>query len=394
VGHNGGQSILVPICNDLCRAASFGINFSSANDGWGPYYVNQIGAFGAGTYESAFDVDAADWYEPGTAANSPDSVNFQSPSMGSGSVGIAYASAHPDSGIANGYTWSAYGFANANRYNMQEDTEGNRLTEEVPPSVPPPAIGFHNGYTSWIPVSEEPIVAPDNGIPVSGEHAVLAGFLFASGAGEYGGWSQNDIVVTISGLSSIATEYKVTLLASAQNGGGNPGWAVEGFTPASIMDNASNTDMVEFELLPDRPSFWSPADADPEDNPYVSVAGEAISDVTFTGDALEIRLSGWNEYTTDEFQFFRTTLAGVVIEYEPISTGLEGDHNLDGVVDAADYVFWRDTMGDMERYNQWTANFGAGGGSGSNSAVPEPASWSLMGVALLVVFAARRIRLS
>jgi hypothetical protein len=74
----------------------------------------------------------------------------------------------------------------------------------------------------------------------------------------------------------------------------------------------------------------------------------------------------------------------------PAST-LPGDFNLDGTVDAADYVAWRKNDGSQEGYNTWRTNFGrtAGGGSGdstgSSNAVPEP-SWMallLCGVMLL-----------
>jgi hypothetical protein len=69
---------------------------------------------------------------------------------------------------------------------------------------------------------------------------------------------------------------------------------------------------------------------------------------------------------------------------ELAAAGLEGDHNGDGAVDAADYVAWRKNPsafgGDPGGYNDWVANFGAGGGGGG-SAVPEPA-------ALVMVFAA------
>ena len=72
---------------------------------------------------------------------------------------------------------------------------------------------------------------------------------------------------------------------------------------------------------------------------------------------------------------------------------LAGDYNLDGKVDAADYVAWRmgnspnpNTIGD---YNTWRANFGTGAGAGSSllggGAVPEPGTLSL------VVFAASSV---
>jgi hypothetical protein len=63
------------------------------------------------------------------------------------------------------------------------------------------------------------------------------------------------------------------------------------------------------------------------------------------------------------------------------SVGLPGDYNYDGMVDAADYVFWRKTGGSPDDYNTWRENFARTlSGSGSSqiaalpvtSAIPEP----------------------
>lgn len=73
--------------------------------------------------------------------------------------------------------------------------------------------------------------------------------------------------------------------------------------------------------------------------------------------------------------------------------GLEGDHNADGVVDAADYVMWRknpgDFGGDPGGYDAWVANFGEGGAGSGGGAVPEPASLMLVAIGL-VAFGFRR----
>jgi hypothetical protein len=74
-----------------------------------------------------------------------------------------------------------------------------------------------------------------------------------------------------------------------------------------------------------------------------------------------------------------------------------GDFNADGIVDAADYVVWRENDGNQEGYSTWRENFGhtsggvaagsVGGDSpGANSAVPEPACAIMLfsGVAALV----------
>ena len=69
-------------------------------------------------------------------------------------------------------------------------------------------------------------------------------------------------------------------------------------------------------------------------------------------------------------------------------SGLLGDFNTDGRVDAADYVVWRKELGTtytQTDYDVWRAHFGqsapgAGSGSGAiaNSAVPEPTTLALL----------------
>lgn len=61
-----------------------------------------------------------------------------------------------------------------------------------------------------------------------------------------------------------------------------------------------------------------------------------------------------------------------------------GDHNGDGNVDAADYVFWRKTgINGAQGYADWRANFGTVSASGNNQlsaggAVPEPSAMVLL----------------
>jgi hypothetical protein len=86
------------------------------------------------------------------------------------------------------------------------------------------------------------------------------------------------------------------------------------------------------------------------------------------------------------------------VDYQPtfvqliVVNQVPGDYNLNGVVDAPDYVLWRDTLGlavtafsgadgdgdgtiDDDDYGVWRAHFGqtvAGSGSGQVLSVPEP----------------------
>ncbi len=116
------------------------------------------------------------------------------------------------------------------------------------------------------------------------------------------------------------------------------------------------------------------------------------------------------------FAIDRTWSALRLTQVAPI-TGppIEGDYNHNGVVDAADYVVWRDTFGQTgpdlaaDGYNDevideidyfiWRSDFGntasTGSSVGSLAAVPEPATLSLLGLAGLVwcassVFSVRR----
>jgi hypothetical protein len=99
---------------------------------------------------------------------------------------------------------------------------------------------------------------------------------------------------------------------------------------------------------------------------------------------------------------------GQIYELVPQAIALPGDYDNNHVVDAADYIVWRDNVGtnnvllndavggpiDDDQYVQWKANFGrtiASGGNGAGS-VPEPTSVVLLFAAATQVLAARRRR--
>jgi hypothetical protein len=98
------------------------------------------------------------------------------------------------------------------------------------------------------------------------------------------------------------------------------------------------------------------------------------------------------------------------ITYTPAALPPNGDYNHNGVVDAADYVLWRDTLGqsvtpagtgadgnqngtiDAGDYGYWRARFGnATGGLGSGIAVPEPVC-AVHALAIAVLAFSRRRR--
>jgi hypothetical protein len=80
-----------------------------------------------------------------------------------------------------------------------------------------------------------------------------------------------------------------------------------------------------------------------------------------------------------------------------LSIALPGDFNLDGTVDAADYVVWRKTNGTQDHYDMWRTNFGrtAAGGNGAGASrsvflVPEPCSNVLVLLAVMIASLGRR----
>jgi hypothetical protein len=82
--------------------------------------------------------------------------------------------------------------------------------------------------------------------------------------------------------------------------------------------------------------------------------------------------------------------------------GLPGDFNLDGAVDAADYVIWRKNIRAPEPYEEWRGNFGASvaaagspaaasrGGAPLDTAVPAPNTLTLLILGGLAVCGRRR----
>jgi len=95
------------------------------------------------------------------------------------------------------------------------------------------------------------------------------------------------------------------------------------------------------------------------------------------------------------FNVVYTATSVLLTNFSPVD--LPGDHNHNGVVDAADYVAWRNDQanhGGASGYNTWRTNFGrtSGGGGGALSpgaAVPEPASIVLVVSAMVAAFCRR-----
>lgn len=93
-----------------------------------------------------------------------------------------------------------------------------------------------------------------------------------------------------------------------------------------------------------------------------------------------------------------------------LSSGLPGDYNLNGVVDAADYVVWRKNAGSLNvlpndsiggmigsaQYDTWRTYFGITNGGATFTedvtAVPEPTAWPFAIAAVIVAMSRRRFK--
>lgn len=142
-----------------------------------------------------------------------------------------------------------------------------------------------------------------------------------------------------------------------------------------------------------------------------------VIDWTFTSNAFwgELPAGEWELYIYDLFEdavgtwnsFSVVANSGTLIPITP------GDYNVDGVVDAADYVVWRDNVGapagtlpndidggtiGPQQYDTWRAHFGetlgtvAGGGSKTQATIPEPTSGLLLIFVVLLACVGTRIR--
>jgi hypothetical protein len=126
--------------------------------------------------------------------------------------------------------------------------------------------------------------------------------------------------------------------------------------------------------------------------------------------------SGPNDVIPTSFEFYMNKSqvpVTVYIDNVRFGTAVPGDYNANGVVDAADYTVWRDTLGsntkfvangdntgashaliDQADYLFWSSHFGATSGSGSGAlssgAVPEPSTAALVLVAGICWWGAQR----
>lgn len=194
---------------------------------------------------------------------------------------------------------------------------------------------------------------------------------------------RNSNVQLLFDLGSVQPVGNVSIWNYYEGGAGTDGRSTKHLTPSYSTDNVSYTPLP-IATLQQQPSTGYDTSSLHTTIP-LNVTAEYIK-FTFMGDAGDINYGDTNWWGLNEVRFF-----------SPATADLKGDYNGNGVVDAADYVVWRDALNTTTtlpndpiggtigqgQYDQWRGNFGAGGGSGagaslSSGAVPEPNSLLLV----------------
>jgi fibronectin-binding autotransporter adhesin len=230
--------------------------------------------------------------------------------------------------------------------------------------------------------------------------------------------SVNGGTLLVNGNNSAATGA-VSIASGATLGGTgtiggaitNNGTIAPGASVGTLSVNANVTDGAN--------SHWA-----------IELSGTSADQLAVTGDidlsavdSLDVTGAGsgssWiiGTYTGSLTGTFDTVTSGYTVSYTGgnitlNATGLPGDFNSDGKVDAGDYVTWRKNNGTNHalandgglgtpigtaHYNLWRAHFGQPPGSGSSaigsaSAVPEPATYVSICLAAVMMLATPRAR--
>jgi hypothetical protein len=127
-----------------------------------------------------------------------------------------------------------------------------------------------------------------------------------------------------------------------------------------------------------------------------------------TTETLTLPVNATFQFAADASTTINLTLTGQVVATSTFAPSLGGDYNNNGVVDAADYVLWRNNLGSPtslpnddtagvgeDDYTRWRSHFGQTSGAGasvSGAAVPEPSTLVLLALAVTFMARLRRLR--
>jgi beta-glucanase (GH16 family) len=193
----------------------------------------------------------------------------------------------------------------------------------------------------------------------------------------------------------------VTNTYSATENGQPVNFSAGFHTYAAEWDKKPNTNVNEIRFYVD-------------DHLYQTVdQTSAMSDANFTtAKNIIVNLAVGGDFgDPDATTIFPQTMLVDYVRVWHRPTGLAGDYNGDGKVDTADYVAWRQSVGqsniglpadgsgngtvDQADYNTWRNNFGntsAGAGAAASlmAAVPEPTAGVPMAISIMLLFSQRQ----
>ena len=167
----------------------------------------------------------------------------------------------------------------------------------------------------------------------------------------------------------------------------------------------AETRPFDFRIPLETPYFYNPAEGNLLIDAIREMPGSGLARVdTDASNVFSEKRAIWSgELGVDSPVSFPRTFAHIhEFVFIPVTPG---DYNRDGVVDAADYVVWHKGLGTtytQTDYDAWRANFGQTIGSGAagyplgasadplSIPVPEPATLTLLIMAMVVHYARRR----
>ena len=207
------------------------------------------------------------------------------------------------------------------------------------------------------------------------------------------------LVQTVAGVAGATYDFSAWTVWENAYGGGFPGSGTLTFLRMEFLDGSAEPNVLNTQTLDlyaagmrnDTDTELSQADWRQFSLNGVAPAGTASVRVSVGGEGM------FNSSLNPQSLFFDDMSL-----IQTLPGGVQGDYNGNGIVDAADYVLWRNggplqnevnTPGvvDASDYTAWRARFGNTSGSGSltGAAVPEPATFGLLILALTCCFAAR-----
>jgi hypothetical protein len=226
-------------------------------------------------------------------------------------------------------------------------------------------VGFANTY-----IRTQGKVIPDPNDPANdGGNLVLTGRIDAATLSGY--------IMYFDSAANLNIQYLL---------GGTPTDIVPGSTYDAPF-NALSEVVIELNIVGNQLSGYAWLADDPNGKPASPQISITDVDNVFTAGIAGIAYDEDEPFTSGVYRY-------VSAQDTPFVDGVPGDYNNNGVVDAADYVLWRNggtlqnevaTPGSVttEDYDAWRARFGNGGaGAGAGNvaaaAVPEPAGLMLL----------------